>query len=201
MTTYPTQRARQVWNFILPPKDAPLDICPNQFEQWTDERCAAVWNQLKETYESALERPIKLKLFALPARQALALFAKYANGAGMERILYHRRALAAMKLYPELQTRVAKLFHVPESEIAANGRHKRVVHSRMFIAHIMHKQGMTYPEIALRMKGRFGGHSTLIEAAHRLRDDLREGKTFEVWDGGQFVQMAGDEILERLEKP
>lgn len=94
---------------------------------------------------------------------------------------------------------VCALFKVRQTELADKYRCPRVVAARMFLAHIMHARGMSYPEIALKMKGT-RQHSTVITAAHRLRRHLRQGKTFKVWNGSEFVKMVGAEILDLLKK-
>ena len=174
------------------------EICVEQFATWSDERCAEVWSELEKTYVSGFTKEWQVMTEKVTThRRYLEVFAKYANGVGRTKIEKIQRRLALTAEYEKVETRAVKLFHIMLSEISATGRCPRVVAARQFITHIMREKGLSYPDIAVEMKGR-KNHSAIFASHQRIQTALEQGDTFEVWIGGRFTQMAGPEIIERL---
>ncbi len=175
-----------------------MNISIEQISTLTDDQCSEVWPQIAEQYTPAICWPIRRRLNDIDSpRKSLLLFAQYFNGQGRERVLRRRKQLQLQREFETVKAAVIKLFHIAEETLADKGRYPRVVAARMFITHIMHKRGLSYPDICKRLLGH-KAHASVITSDQRLRERMLAGHTFEVWDGGQFVQMAGSEILERL---
>lgn len=175
-----------------------MQIDLEQIETWSDDKCREVWPQLAEAYTPAISWPVRRRLNDIDSpRRSLLVFAQYFNGSGKDRVLRRRKQLELHREFAAVQAAVAKLFHVPESELKQSGRHPRVVATRMFITHIMHKRGMSYPDICERLLGHTA-HASVITADQRLKERMANGDTFETWDGEGFVQMSGGEILKKL---
>lgn len=175
-----------------------MEIDLNQIATWTDSQCGEVWPQIAEAYTPAICWPVRRRLNDITSpRKSLIVFAQYFNGSGKDRVLRRRKQLALQREFATVLAATVKLFHVPESEIRMSGRHPRVVAVRMFVTHIMHKRGMSYPDICERLLGHTA-HASVITQDQRLKERMAAGHTFEVWDGTGFVQMSGDAIIERL---
>ena len=179
-----------------------MEISLETIATMTDDRCSEVWPQISEAYTPAICSEVRKRLrdFDNHPRMSLILFAKYFNGQGRDRVLRRRKQLQLQREFETVKAAVIKLFHIAEETLADNGRYPRVVAARMFMVRIMHRRGLAYPDICKRLLGH-KAHASVITSDQRLRERMLAGDTFEVWDGGQFVQMAGSEILERLEKP
>lgn len=178
-----------------------MEISLETIATMTDDRCGEVWPQIEREYSPAICWPIRRRLNDIDSpRKSLLLFAQYFNGQGKDRVLRRRKQLQLQREFATVRTAAIKLFNIADETLTDKGRHPRVVAARMFITHIMHKRGLSYPDICERLLGH-KAHASVITSDQRLRERMLAGHTFEVWDGGQFVQMAGSEILERLEKP
>lgn len=173
-----------------------MEIDVRTIETWTDDRCSEVWPQIEEAYTPAICWPIRRRLNDITSpRQSLLLFARYFNGQGKERVLRRRKQLQLQREFATVKAAAVKLFHIAEETLADKGRHPRVVTARMFITHIMHRRGLSYPDICERLLGH-NSHASVVTSDQRLKE--RIGDTFEIWTGESFAQMTGSEILERL---
>lgn len=175
-----------------------MKIDLDKIATWTDDRCCEVWPQIEEAYTPAICLPVRRRLNDIDSpRESLRLFAQYFNGQGKERVLRRRQQLKLQRDFATVKTATTKLFHIADETLSDKGRHPRVVAARMFITHIMHRRGLSYPDICERLLGHTS-HASVITADQRLKEHLASGTEFEVWTG-EFVKMAGREIVERLD--
>lgn len=174
-----------------------MEISLETIATMTDDRCSEVWPQIAEQYTPAICWPVRRRLNDIDSpRKSLLLFAQYFNGQGKDRVLRRRKQLQLQREFETVKAAAVELFHIAEETLADNGRHPRVVAARMFITHIMHKRGLSYPDICERLLCHTS-HASVITADQRLKERMRAGETFEVWnaEAGCFERWGGERIL------